>query len=292
MYTHRPARGDADFVAALALTSRLWRQQAPYAYWLPGDMTWWRAATPDDSAYQTLELWYAGDSLVAASWQLGSAVDIIADQTHPGLYETIVAHLCESGTVDTLYAFSRDVGRQAVLLTHGFVAGPPEFRVHLCNPATAPHIPLKPGWSVGPLPPGPDATAARAAAQRSAFQSTKMTTERYAYARSLPGYSPEWDTILTDPSGAIVAFVTVWYDAASNTALFEPVGCVHEHKRTGATRMLFGTLLARLAAAGVTTASVLSLPVSAETPAGLFYEACGFRPIDHIHSWQRIRNDS
>ena len=292
MYTQRRVTDTAGLRTAQQLCARLWQQQAPYAYWLPGDMAWWRAATPDDSALQTLVLWYAGSVPVGATWTMDDAVDIIADTSVTGLFDAMLTQLAADPTITTAHAFSRDVGRHAVLRRHGFQPHQPAFRVHLMDPRDAPRIPLTPGWHVSPLPPGDAATSARAAAQRSAFQSTKMTQERYAWARTQPGYTPEWDTVLTTPTGDIAAFVTVWYDHYTNTALCEPVGCVHAYQRQGLTRMLFSTLLQRLAAAGVRTVSVLSLPVSAEKPAGRFYESCGFQPIDEIHAWRRVENSA
>lgn len=289
MYVTRRYQDEHDFGAMQHLASRLWLQQAPYAYMLPGDLAWWRAATPDDTCVRTTQLWYRDDALVGFIWRVDGDVDFLADAAIPGLTHAMLTHIAQTTPAEGLvWAFARHSDRTTILTALGYTRGAAGFRIHLMNPRNAPSVHVQPGWSVESLAPSQDATIARATAQRSAFQSTKMTTERYAFARSMPGYTAEWDLVLHNPAGAIVSFVTIWVDAATQTALFEPVGCVHEFKQQGHTRVLLCEALHRLAGAGITTASVLSDPPSNAHPGGWLYESCGFQPIDMLYQWNRV----
>ncbi|MFM2310328.1 MAG: hypothetical protein RLY87_2450 [Chloroflexota bacterium] len=290
MYQIHGYRDAADFAAMQKLASRLWLQQAPYAYMLPGDLAWWRAATPDDSSIHSAELWRCGDDLVGFTWRVDGDVDFLADTAIPGLVQEMLTHIAATTPSEgVVWAFGRHTDRTTILEALGYTRGEAGFRMHLMDPRNATAVPLPPDWHVEKLAPTLSATTERAAAQRSAFQSTKMTTERYAFARTLPGYSPEWDMVLRDPAGTIISFVTIWVDAATQTALFEPVGCIHVYKRQGWARRLLCTALVKLAEAGITTASVLSDPPSAAHPAGWLYESCGFHPIDTLYQWNRVQ---
>ncbi len=293
MFVTRPYESHVDFVAMQRLVSRLWFQQAPYVYALPGDLSWWRATTPDDSGIRRATLWYLDEVLVGFVWRTGDDADILYDTAVPGLASAIMsdvaAHTAPAGLV---YAFDRHVERRQVLTALGYHKGDPVFRMHIMDPRCAPRYEIPEGWQVCQLPAGSAANQERSEAQRSAFQSTKMTPERYAFARTLPGYTSEWDLVLRTPAGDIAAFVTIWVDETSNTAHFEPVGCVHAYKRQGLTRLLLCEALRRLALHDIVTVCVLSAPLSAAHPAGWLYESCGFHLIDHISQWSRVPQDA
>jgi hypothetical protein len=220
-------------------------------------------------------------------------VDILYDTAVPGLASAILADVAAKTPPEGLvYAFDRHVDRTDLLMNLGYHKGETAFRMHIMDPRHAPHYEIPQGWEVCQLPPGSAANLERSEAQRSAFQSTKMTPERYAFARSLPGYTGDWDLVLRTPAGDIAAFVTIWVDHTSQTAHFEPVGCVHLYKRQGLTRILLCEALRRLARAGISTVCVLSAPLSAAHPAGWLYESCGFHLIDHIAQWSRVSQDA
>ncbi len=293
MLVTRPYQSNPDFVAMQQLVSRLWVQQAPFVYALPGDLTWWRAATPDDSGIRDTTLWYIDDALVGFVWRAGDDADILYDTAIPGLATSILAHVAaHTPSSGLVYAFDRHTDRTDILRGLGYDKGDTAFRMHIMDPRNVPHLEIPQGWEVCQLPAGFAANQERSDAQRSAFQSTKMTPERYAFARSLPYYTGDWDLVLRTPAGDIASFVTIWVDAASQTAHFEPVGCVHPYKRQGLTRMLLCEALRRLADARITTVCVLSAPLSAEHPAGWLYESCGFHLIDHISQWSRVPQDA
>ena len=293
MFVTRSDESDLDFVAMQRLVARLWFQQAPYVYALPGDLSWWRAATPDDSGIRGATLWYRDDALVGFVWRAGDDADILYDTAVPGLASAILTDVAtKTPPAGLVYAFDRHTDRTALLTNLGYYKEEPAFRMHVMDPNDAPRFEIPQGWDVCQLPAGDSANQDRSDAQRSAFQSTKMTPERYAFARSLPGYTGEWDLVLRAPTGDIVAFVTIWVDHATQTAHFEPVGCVHPYKRQGLTRLLLCEALRRLARHGIVTVSVLSAPVSAEHPAGWLYESCGFHLIDHISQWSRVSADA
>ena len=285
LYSARPYnQASDDFAMLLGFTSRMVRQQTPWHICLPGDMAWWRSATPDDSALAHLLLWYRGDTLVGWSWRNETQVDCTFDTCEPTLWSTIVAHYAASYPEIALWAYDKQPQRGAVLAAHGFVAGTDSLNVNMIATQHAPHFAMPTGWQVAVL--DESDIPSRVMAQRSAFQSTKMTVARYEFVRSHPGYTAQWDMVAKNLTGEVDAFCIVWVDSASQYALFEPVGCRQEHHRKGITRGLISHTLQQLHAAGIAYATVLS-DGRPQNPAQYLYESCGFRLIDTLRMWQR-----
>lgn len=275
---------EAEFIELLRFVGRMAIQQAPFVYALPGDLDWWRRAIPHDEMCTQITIWRRDDAIVGFGWISDDQVDSIYNDSDPHIWPSIVAYYA---TPDhrhrTLWAFSQQLRRQAVLAAFGFRAGAAEYRMHAMRPVDAPHVPIPAGFAVKSVD---DALVeSRAACQRSAFNSTKMTSAIYHHVRTLHSYTSQWDRVMVNGVDEVVAFCTIWHDRVSGHALFEPVGCHHDYHRKGLTRALICQSLHDLAEAGVREARVLSVSDSNE-PAVHLYRACGFRLIDELVPWR------
>jgi ribosomal protein S18 acetylase RimI-like enzyme len=275
---------EAEFRELLRFVRRMAIQQAPFVYALPGDLDWWRRAIPLDEMLGQITIWRHNNAIVGFGWISEDQVDSIYDDSDPHIWASIVAYYA---TPDhrhrTLWAFSQQTQRQAVLSAFGYCAGAAEYRMHNMRPSDAPLVSIPSGFTVGTV----DDTLvdSRTACQRSAFESTKMTSEIYHQVRSLPSYTGTWDRVMVNEAGDVVAFCTIWYDQVSGIALFEPVGCHQAYQRRGLTRALICQSLHDLAAAGVREARVLSVS-DANEPAVHLYRACGFQLVDELVPWR------
>lgn len=284
-YTHRPLYNANEFIAMQQFTARMAIQQAPYIICLPGDLAWWRGATPDDSGLAGIRLWERDNIIVGWTWETDDQVDTLYDTRYPDLWPVMVAYLAQhTAPTTSLWAFEKNPTRHSALRANGYTQHPLALNQHYQPTKNAPVFALPNGWTANILSEAD--IPQRVLAQRSAFKSTIMTEERYNFSRALPGYTPNWDMVAVNDAGEIGAFCTVWVDDWSNYALFEPVGCRQEYQRTGLTRGLISTTLQRLAAAGIDHASVLS-DGNPDNPAQFFYAACGFQFVDRLSGWLR-----
>ena len=280
---HHP-QSDVEFNELLHFVGRMAIQQSPFVYALPGDLDWWRRAIPFDEMCSQITLWRRDGALVGFGWTSDDQVDSIYDDSDPHVWASIVAYYATPAHRHrTMWSLSRQAQRHAVLAAFGYQAGDAEYRMHAMRPEDAPRVTAPTGFRVKPVS---DAEVeSRAACQRSAFQSTKMTSAIYQRVRTLPSYTAQWDRVMVNDDGMVVAFCTIWLDSVSGFALFEPVGCHHTYQRRGLTRALICQSLHDLALAGVRQARVLSVHDSNE-PAVHLYRSCGFQLIDELVPWK------
>jgi len=78
----------------------------------------------------------------------------------------------------------------------------------------------------------------------------------YLNIQSAPLYRRDLDLVVATEGGEIVAFTTIWYDDATRSAYFEPVGTMPEHQRRGLARAMMTEGLHRLRRMGATRAFV------------------------------------
>jgi GNAT superfamily N-acetyltransferase len=126
-----------------------------------------------------------------------------------------------------------------------------------------------------------------AAAYRQAFEPEQMSVALRRAVAAVPLYRPELDLALRAPDGSLAAFALVWFDEATLTGTFEPVGCVPEHRRKGLSAALLREGLRRLRALGATTAFVTA--AERRLPANRLYEAAGFGSAVRGTLWQAFR---
>jgi GNAT superfamily N-acetyltransferase len=277
-------QSEAEFHEVLHFVSRMAIQHAPFVYALPGDLDWWRRDIPLDEMLNQITLWRRDGAIVGFGWHSDEQVDSIYDDSDPHIWASIVAYYATpEHRHRTLWAFSRQVQRQAVLTAIGYQAGDAEYRMHAMRPCDAPRMTIPAGFQVMSV--NDTLVDSRAACQRSAFNSTKMTSQIYRHVRTLPSYTGQWDRVMVNDDGMVVAFCTIWVDAVSGCALFEPVGCHQAYQRRGLTQALICQSLHDLALAGVREARVLSVSDTNE-PAVHLYRSCGFQLIDELIPWR------
>jgi GNAT superfamily N-acetyltransferase len=116
----------------------------------------------------------------------------------------------------------------------------------------------------------------RVSVHRDAFDPSKFTLERYARVRSMAGFRPDLDLVITTPENDFAAYCIAWI--SNGMGYFEPVGTRAAYRRQGLGRAVILEGLKRLKTLGAYTASVYS---KAKNRA--FYESCGFVVVNH---WQ------
>ena len=142
------------------------------------------------------------------------------------------------------------------------------------------------GFEIRPIR-GEEEHEARADAARLAFASTldpKAHRARYLRFMRSPGYAPERDIVAVAPDGTVASFAIYWQDDALSLGQFEPVGTHPGFQRRGLARALLHAGLARLAAAGIRRARVMT--GGANEAAKATYLAAGFRLVDEIAAYR------
>jgi len=122
-------------------------------------------------------------------------------------------------------------------------------------------------------------------AWNSAFPNEALPTSFYSDLRKMKEIWPRLDLSVSDSSGGVASFLTVWRDAVTSSALFEPVGCHAEFRRTGLTRILMEETCRRLSQLSV--AQVFVRVSSTNRSARRFYEACGFVAASQEFGFER-----
>jgi mycothiol synthase len=74
----------------------------------------------------------------------------------------------------------------------------------------------------------------------------------YLNIQAAPLYCNDLDLVAIAPTGEVAAFTTIWYDEATQSGCFEPVGCMPEHQRQGLARALMCEGMRRLKQYGAT----------------------------------------
>ena len=129
--------------------------------------------------------------------------------------------------------------------------------------------------------------AARADAARLAFESTlEPDVHRARYLRFMrsPGYVLDHDLVAVAPDGTIASFAIYWPDDELSLGQFEPVGTHPDFQRRGLARALLHEGLARLAAAGIERARVMT--GGANERAQSVYLDSGFELVDQVAAFR------
>jgi mycothiol synthase len=108
--------------------------------------------------------------------------------------------------------------------------------------------------------------------------------EWYRNVQRIPTYRRDLDLVVVAAGGEIAAFTTIWYDEATKTGAFEPVGTKPEHQRRGLAKALLTEGLLRLQKLGAVIAYVSSY----EPGAHATYESVGFKEYDRSEMWVKI----
>ncbi|MBN1136408.1 MAG: GNAT family N-acetyltransferase [Anaerolineae bacterium] len=182
--------------------------------------------------------------------------------------------------------YEDDQGQIAALERRGFRRMDDEgvlFIYPLDEPVAEPSLPD--GLVARPVA-GEQEAAARAAAHRDAFDSTRVTDEAYLRLMRTPGYDRDLDMVAAAPDGTIAAFCLGWLDPANRVGEFEPVGTRQAFRRQGLGQAVALAGLRRMQARGAE--SVVVGPVDAAEEAAMrMYQSAGFRPIYRTYGYAR-----
>jgi mycothiol synthase len=108
--------------------------------------------------------------------------------------------------------------------------------------------------------------------------------EWYLNVQRAPLYRRDLDLVAVAPDGALAAFCTVWFDDATRTGAFEPVGTAPAHQRRGLGTAVMREGLRRLQRLGATLATVGSYSAGA----GALYASLGFTGYDLSERWEKV----
>jgi ribosomal protein S18 acetylase RimI-like enzyme len=272
-------RGQAHQV----LRELLAQGRAPYTPH-PGDWDWWTFhADPRDRTEQLI----GPHALASASINAVSMDDAEADAFGLPAEEAIeLGRTMLPGIRFTMSHVSvADHARVAALAAAGFeLEGTPSTLFERSTAGVSPGSVY--GFEIRPLQ-GEHEHAARADAARLAFASTldpEAHRARYLRFMRSPAYVLEHDLVAVAPDGIIASFAIYWQDDELSLAQFEPVGTHPDFQRRGLARAVLQEGLARLAAAGVRRARVMTGGTNER--AQRLYRAVGFEPVDAVGTYR------
>jgi ribosomal protein S18 acetylase RimI-like enzyme len=156
----------------------------------------------------------------------------------------------------------------------------------------APRVPLRcdlsepvpdPGIRVEPVT--EETVGARVEVQRSAFEHSTFTAERWHEMVSDPAFADARDLTAFDSAGAAVAAVTVWSAGPGKPGLIEPMGVHRDHRGHGYGRAICFAAAGALRELGACTATVNTS--SANLAAVATYQSAGYEPLAEVRD--RVR---
>ena len=112
--------------------------------------------------------------------------------------------------------------------------------------------------------------------------------EWYRNVQRAPLYRRDLDLVAVAPDGELAGFCTVWFDEATRTAAFEPVGTHPAHQRKGLGKALLAEGLRRVQRLGATLTTVGSYSHAA----GALYASVGFTEYDLSEPWVHVTRDA
>jgi mycothiol synthase len=187
-----------------------------------------------------------------------------------------------------LWVHANDTLRQDILQRRGYTRqGNAELQRRRSMDLPILPVPLARGYTLRAL--GDESELpARSWASWKAFHPNEpeekyQSWEWYRNVQRAPLYRRDLDLVAVDPGGEIAAFCTLWFDEATCTAAFEPVGTHPAHQRKGLGKALLTEGLRRVQALGATLATVNA---SSEA-AGALYASVGFTQYDLCEPWQK-----
>jgi GNAT superfamily N-acetyltransferase len=182
----------------------------------------------------------------------------------------------------------QDTLRQDILMRRGYTRQSyMEYQRRRDMSEPVADAPLPEGYSIRSLG-GEEEHPARSWVSWKAFHSNEPD-ERYGgwtwycNVQRAPLYRRDLDLVVVAPDGEMAAFCTLWYDEATRTAAFEPVGTHPAHQRRGLGKALMTEGLRRVQRLGATLATVNSY----SERAGALYASIGFTNYDLSVPWMK-----
>jgi ribosomal protein S18 acetylase RimI-like enzyme len=127
--------------------------------------------------------------------------------------------------------------------------------------------------------------ADRVLVQRSAFEKSTFTIERWRNMKRSPAGELAVETIVRTPTGEPAAAATGWFAGVGRCGLLEPVGTHPDHRGHGYGRDAVLGACAALVDRGASAVAVVT-PAD-HTPAVALYRSAGFTVVRENRDWVR-----
>lgn len=295
--TSRWYRDDDDLARMLGLISSAVASESEANGLHPGDITWGLFGNLSIDPAARIRLFEdARGDLRGFVWLHGgrefmSHLDTSqagASETFATMIQWAEAHLGPGEPVRTEIA-PIDVARDALTAAGYRDTGETDFHLNaqpLGGSLAEPELPE--GAVVRPVNfDDPAEVAARVALHQEVWEPSKFSEEGYPRLRSKPIYRPDLDLVAVTPEGELAAYCIVWWDPASRTSLFEPVGAAMAHRRKGYAKALLRDALRRVRDLGGEQAYVISETNAEREPSRRLYASVGFSVLFPFAVWER-----
>ena len=291
----RAASGTDDLLAAEAVLSRAWIDDAPFVASHPGDLAWWFALVAPDPLSAHLRLWAQAGEIAAWSWVHSGQVHWeIHDRHDASAREDLLDAILDdaiAGGDEPLHAWSPedDPASLVILDRHGFRPEDvrlSQFQRRVDGDTRITDATLPDGYRLRHVR-GPAELTDRVAIHHAAFPHARLTVEGYARLMALPRYRSEDDLVVEAPDGTLAAFAMAWWDPVAHVGEFEPVGTHPDHQRRGLGRALLGHGLRHYRDLGAVAVQIYSHADNAASE-GL-YQAVGFERRRYRRRFERAR---
>ena len=243
-----------------------------------GDI-WWRYGQYEPELHQ-FRLWFFGEKLIGLGWVISGHFEI---QLHPSLtdteFNTLAREIVDWAKSVCKTEISTDcnldnLGLIRVLESCGFTRGEDEYFLFGFDlKSDIPNVELPVGFQVRPVL--ESEFEERVNTHRDAFHPSKFTAQRYTRVRSMLGYNPQLDLVISTPESEFASFCVVWL--SNGVGYFEPVGTRAAFRRQGMGRAVILEGFRRLQVLGAHTAQVFAGVKNRD-----FYESCGFRVVNRF----------
>jgi ribosomal protein S18 acetylase RimI-like enzyme len=291
-------RDDRDLEQMLALTSAALRANGPMAVHLhPGDVVWGLLAIDPTTRIRLFD--DAAGDLAGYVWlyppnayglEMRPGAGIVAPMVRWA--ESYLQSIADTPP-DTLSIEvpAPDLALKAALAALGYRdTGRADFLLnHRDLRATVvPDIPLADGAVVRLVrQDDPAEVAARVELHREVWAPSRFTGDGYARLQRKPIYRPDLDLVVVTPAGELASYCIVWWDPASRTGEFEPVGTAERFRGRGYGTALMRDGLRRLHTLGAEHAIVISGTREERAPSRRLYAASGFDVAFRYETWMR-----
>lgn len=187
-----------------------------------------------------------------------------------------------------VWADQHDDMRHNLFQKHGYTRCDwPEYQRRCLLDAPIPQPEVSPGYTIRALGDA-DEIPARSWVSWKAFHPDEPDEhyegwEWYHNIQRMPLYRRDLDIVADAGHGELAAFCTVWYDDATRSAYFEPVGTAPAHQRRGLGKAVLFEGLRRLQRMGATLAYVCGFSDAANA----LYASAGFTDYDLYEPWEK-----
>lgn len=186
-----------------------------------------------------------------------------------------------AGDIDRLVIIqSADDGAQAIAAAHGYAFDEDDddwVQFNMRDLADLPEPVLPDGFRF--LCAGDVAPTDAVQAHRDAWHPSVFSEVAFEQVKQTWPYRSDMHVLVAAPDGTLAATAIIWFDEATGTAEFEPVGTHRAFRRRGIGTALQLHGMHRAKAAGASRMLVACLGSPTQPAARAMYECVGFRPI-------------